>query len=100
MYSRNEQLTYRELNAKANQLARYLQGLGVGPEVLVGLCIERSWEMVVAMLGILKAGGAYVPLGPGLSSRPFGFHARRCQLVNRTHSKTSSRRATKCGLKR
>ncbi|MBO1348049.1 MAG: amino acid adenylation domain-containing protein [Hormoscilla sp. GUM202] len=59
-----EQLTYRELNAQANQLAHYLQSLGVGPEVLVGICVERSIEMVVGLLGILKAGGAYVPLEP------------------------------------
>jgi len=59
-----EQLTYRELNARANQLAHYLQTLGVGPEVLVGICVERSLEMIVGLLGILKAGGAYVPLDP------------------------------------
>ena len=58
----NEQLTYRELNTRANQLAHHLQGLAVGPEVLVGICVERSLEMVVGLLGILKAGGAYVPL--------------------------------------
>ena len=57
-------LTYRELDARANQLAWYLRGLGVGPEVCVGLCVERSLEMVVGLLGILKAGGAYVPLDP------------------------------------
>ncbi|MEK8019804.1 MAG: amino acid adenylation domain-containing protein, partial [Candidatus Parabeggiatoa sp.] len=55
---------YRELNTKANQLAHYLQTLGVKPEVLVGICIERSIEMVIGLLGILKAGGAYVPLDP------------------------------------
>jgi amino acid adenylation domain-containing protein len=60
----NEQLTYRELNQRANQLAHHLQTLGVGPEVLVGLCVERSLEMVVGLLGILKAGGAYIPLDP------------------------------------
>ncbi|HSJ85610.1 MAG TPA: 4-hydroxyphenylacetate 3-hydroxylase N-terminal domain-containing protein, partial [Anaerolineales bacterium] len=60
----NEQLTYRELNQRANQLAHHLQKLGVGPEVLVGLCVERSLEMVVGLLGILKAGGAYLPLDP------------------------------------
>ena len=60
----DRQLTYRELNAKANQLAHYLQKLGVGPEVLVGLCVEGSLEMVVGLLGILKAGGACVPLDP------------------------------------
>ena len=59
-----EELTYRELNQKANQLARYLQTLGVKPEVLVGICIERSLEMVIGLLGILKAGGAYVPFDP------------------------------------
>jgi len=59
-----ERLTYRELNAKANQLARYLQDLGVGTEALVGLCVDRSWAMVATMLGILKSGGAYVPLDP------------------------------------
>ncbi len=59
---KNEQLTYRELNQRANQLANYLQSLGVQPEVLVGICVERSLEMIVGILGILKAGGAYVPL--------------------------------------
>ncbi|SFX73500.1 Non-ribosomal peptide synthetase component F, partial [Thermoactinomyces sp. DSM 45891] len=59
-----EQLTYRELNARANQLAHYLQKQGVGPESLVGLCVERSLAMMVGILGILKAGGAYVPLDP------------------------------------
>jgi amino acid adenylation domain-containing protein/non-ribosomal peptide synthase protein (TIGR01720 family) len=59
-----EQLTYRELNQRANGLAHYLKTLGVGPEVLVGIYIERSLEMVVGLLGILKAGGAYVPLDP------------------------------------
>ncbi len=59
-----QQLTYRELNAKANKLARYLQKLGVGADVLVGICVERSLEMVVGLLGILKAGGAYVPIDP------------------------------------
>ncbi|MCK9202746.1 MAG: amino acid adenylation domain-containing protein, partial [Gallionella sp.] len=57
-------LSYAELNAKANQLAHYLRARGVGPEVLVGLCIERSLDMAVGLLGILKAGGAYVPLDP------------------------------------
>lgn len=59
-----EQMTYQALNQRANQLARYLQERGVGPEIPVGVCCERSLEMLIAMLGILKAGGAYVPLDP------------------------------------
>ncbi|NEO43856.1 MAG: AMP-binding protein, partial [Moorea sp. SIO4A3] len=59
-----EQLTYQELNQRANQLAHHLQNLGVEPEVLVGICVERFLQMVVGLLGILKAGGAYVPLDP------------------------------------
>src|ERR1700730_14154879 len=57
-------LRYKELNQRANQLAHYLQALGVGPNVPVGLCVERSLDMVVGLLGILKAGGAYVPMDP------------------------------------
>jgi amino acid adenylation domain-containing protein len=60
----DQKLTYRELNAKANQLARHLQKLGVGPDMLVGLCAERSPELIIGLLGVLKAGGAYVPLDP------------------------------------
>ena len=58
----DQQLTYGELDARANQLARYLQKLGIGPEQTVGICLERSAEMIVAVLGIFKAGGAYLPL--------------------------------------
>ncbi|MGA9378236.1 MAG: amino acid adenylation domain-containing protein, partial [Phormidium sp.] len=60
----NQQLTYQQLNSRANQLAHYLRSLGVGADALVGICVERSLEMVVGLLGILKAGGAYVPLDP------------------------------------
>ena len=59
-----EELSYAELNRRANQLAHYLRKLGVKPEDLIGVCMERSVEMVVALLGVLKAGGAYVPLDP------------------------------------
>jgi amino acid adenylation domain-containing protein len=58
----DQHLTYRELNSRANQLARYLEKSGIGPDVLVGIYLERSLELVVALLAVLKAGGAYVPL--------------------------------------
>ncbi len=61
---KDQSLTYEQLNQKANQLAHYLQKLGVKPEVLVGISMERSLEMVIGLLGILKAGGAYVPIDP------------------------------------
>ena len=57
-------MSYRELNSRANQLAHFLQKRGIGPESLVGICMERSIEMLIGILGILKAGGAYVPLDP------------------------------------
>jgi amino acid adenylation domain-containing protein len=68
-----EQLTYGELNRRANQLAHYLRARGVGPEVRVGLCLERSLEMVIGLLGILKAGGAYVPLDPAYPPERLAF---------------------------
>ena len=68
-----ERVTYRELNRRANQLANYLRTLGVGPDILVGISIERSVEMVVAMLGVLKAGGAYVPLDPAYPQERLRF---------------------------
>ena len=68
-----KRLTYAELNWRANQLAHYLKRLGVGPEVLVGLFMERSVEMMVGLLGILKAGAAYVPLDPGFPKERLAF---------------------------
>jgi len=59
-----QQLTYRELNRRANQLAHYLQKLGVKPETLIGISVERSLEMLIGLYGILKAGGAYLPIDP------------------------------------
>jgi amino acid adenylation domain-containing protein len=67
------QLSYRELNERANQLAHHLRGLGVGPEVRVGLCLERSLEMIVSLLAVLKAGGAYVPLDPTYPQERLAF---------------------------
>src|SRR5258708_33168612 len=69
LVSGNHHVTYREVNARANQLAHRLRSLGIGPDVPVGLCMERSVELPIAALGILKAGGAYVPLDPTYPSR-------------------------------
>ena len=60
----DEQLSYAELNRRANQLAHYLRELGVRPDARVAICVERGFEMIVALLAVLKAGGAYVPLDP------------------------------------
>ena len=68
-----ESLSYKELNDRANRLARHLRWLGVGPEVLVALCVERSLEMVLSLLGILKAGGAYVPIDPAYPTQRIEF---------------------------
>lgn len=74
-----QQLTYRELNARANQLAHYLQRLGVGSEVLVGICLERCLEIVIALLGILKAGGGYLPIDPALPAEGLAFRLQDAQ---------------------
>jgi amino acid adenylation domain-containing protein len=73
LFGGGQMLSYRELNQRANQLARYLQALGVGPNVVVGLCVERSLDMVVGLLGILKAGGAYLPLDPSYPTERLSF---------------------------
>ncbi len=69
----DERLSYGELDARSSQLAHHLRGLGVGPEVVVGLCIERSLAMLVGLLGILKAGGAYLPLDPDYPPERLAF---------------------------
>jgi amino acid adenylation domain-containing protein len=69
----DQQLSYGELNVRANQLAHFLRSQGVGPDVLVGLCVERSLEMVVGLLGILKSGGAYVPLDPAYPAERLAY---------------------------
>ncbi len=77
---KKERLTYRELNRRANQVAHYLQALGVGPEVKVGLCMERSLLMVVGLLAILKAGGAYLPLDPAYPQERLAFMLEDSQM--------------------
>lgn len=69
------QLTYAQLNQQGNQLAHYLQKLGVGPDVRVGICMERSQELVMAIIGVLKVGGAYVPLDPDYPPERLQFMA-------------------------
>ena len=74
------QLTYRELNTRANQLAHYLQRQGVGPDVLVGISMQRSLDMMVALLGILKSGGAYVPLDPAYPQERLSYMLEDSQV--------------------
>jgi amino acid adenylation domain-containing protein len=70
-----QQLTYGELNRRANQLAHYLRGLGAGPDVMIGVMMERSLEMIVSLIGVLKAGAAYVPLDPSFPAERLDFMA-------------------------
>ncbi|RJQ44371.1 MAG: amino acid adenylation domain-containing protein [Nitrospiraceae bacterium] len=88
----DQQLTYLQLNNRANQLAHYLRKLGVGPEMLVGICEERSLEMVVGLLGILKSGGAYVPLDPDYPQERLNLIVNDTKIpVLLTHSHLSAR---------
>jgi amino acid adenylation domain-containing protein len=84
----NQKLTYQELNEQANQLAHYLQKLGVKPEVIVGVCMKRSPEMLIALLAILKVGGAYVPLDPAYPQERLTFMLEDSQskiLLTQSH---------------
>ncbi|HZR43343.1 MAG TPA: amino acid adenylation domain-containing protein, partial [Ktedonobacteraceae bacterium] len=76
----DQHMTYAELDRRANQLAHYLQGLGVGPQVPVGLCMERSLTLIIGLLGILKAGGAYVPLDPTYPQQRLAFLLQDAQM--------------------
>ena len=69
------------VNQRANQLARYLRSRGVGPDQSVGVCLERSMEMVTSLLGVLKAGGAYLALDPTARPEHLGVHGARCGRV-------------------
>ena len=85
----DEQLTYQELNQRSNQLAHHLQTLGVSPEIRVGICIQRSPEMIVAMLAIHKAGGAYVPFDPAYPTERLAFMVEDAQIsLLLTHGET------------
>ena len=84
----NQQLTYRQLNAKANQIAHYLQKLGARKEVLVGVCADRSLEAIAAFLGVLKAGAAYLPLDPAYPPKRLAYmleDARAPLLLTQQH---------------
>jgi len=75
-----QQLTYKELDRRSNQVARYLKGLGAGTQARVGIGMERSLEMVIGLLGVLKAGAAYVPLDPGYPAKRLKFMAEDAQV--------------------
>jgi amino acid adenylation domain-containing protein len=76
----DEQLSYRELDRRANQLARYLRARGVGPDIRVGVCVDRSLNLMIALLGVLKAGGAYVALDPAYPEERLRFLLRDAQM--------------------
>ncbi len=96
---RDQRLTYRELNQRANRLAHRLISLGVGPDTVVGICTERSVEMIVGLLGILKAGGAYLPLDPDYPAEQLGFMLRDSGVRFVVTSRESAARAPSDGIR-
>lgn len=95
----DEQLTYRELNQRANQLAHYLRASGVGAEELVGICVERSVAMVVGLLGILKAGGAYLPLDPAYPAERLFFMLEDSKVQVLLTQQSLVEKLSECGAK-
>ena len=89
-------LTYRELNRRANQLAYHLLGLGAGPEHLVGVCLPRSLDLVIALFAILKTGGAYLPLDPGYPAERLSFMLQDSQATLLLTQPQADQRA-RCG---
>ena len=88
------QLTYGELNARSNQLARHLRSIGVRPDTRVALCFERSPEMVIGLLAVLKAGGAYVPLDPSYPPDRLNYMlADSAPVAVLTHAQVAGERA-------
>jgi natural product biosynthesis luciferase-like monooxygenase protein len=97
---RNRRLTYAELNTRANRVASHLAKLGIGPEVLVGICVERSIEMLVGLLGILKAGGAYLPLDPTYPPERLAFMLQDARVKLLVTEKNLSERLPSGGERR
>jgi amino acid adenylation domain-containing protein len=77
---KDQSLTYQDLNKKANRLAHHLQAMGVGPNTIVGICLERSLDMIVALLGVLKAGGAYLPIDPMMPDERIAYMIQDAQI--------------------
>ncbi|MFP5263070.1 MAG: amino acid adenylation domain-containing protein [Blastocatellia bacterium] len=94
---KTQRLSYREINARANQLANYLRAKGVGPEALVGLMMERSVEMVVGLLGILKASGAYVPFDPSSPQERLSFMLEDTSVKVVLTRETMLSKLSRCG---
>lgn len=94
-----QQLTYQQLNCRANQLAHYLQTLGAGPEVLVGICLDRSIEAIVSLLAVLKAGSAYLPLDPAYPKERLDFMLSDAQISVLLTQQNLVERLPDCGAK-
>ncbi|MEG4110940.1 MULTISPECIES: amino acid adenylation domain-containing protein [unclassified Microcoleus] len=94
-----QQLTYQQLNCRANQLAHYLQTLGAGPEVLVGICLDRSLEAIVSLLAVLKAGAAYLPLDPAYPKERLDFMLSDAKISVLLTQQNLVERLPDCGAK-